>query len=168
MHRIRVLRRGAVVRELNFEGEVTIGRTVQNVLRLPEQAVSGQHAKLLLEDGGCYVIDLESHNGTVLDGEKIEPGTRQLLTGGERIGVGSFEITYVPPHCTESLPPGLLQAYLNGETGDEDDEDEDDDILPPSRSRTPTRPREKGNLIAAVVLVVSIIGLAAIVLGRLL
>ncbi len=50
MHRIRVTRRGRVVTELALQGEVSIGRTVQNVLRLPEASVSSHHARVELTD----------------------------------------------------------------------------------------------------------------------
>jgi len=157
MHRIRVLRRGRVVRELVFEGEISVGRTIHNVVRLPEQSVSSNHAKLYLEEGeseGCYLVDLDSRNGTVLDGERVPAGKPQRLTGGERIGVGSFELTYVPPQHSTIFPDGL-----------DDAEFDDMNVLPPPSVQRKKR-IEWGDMLAVAALVLSISALALLVLRR--
>lgn len=153
MHRIRVTRRGRVVTEIALTGEISIGRTVDNVLRLPETSVSGSHAKLTLTEDGCFLTDLESRNGTVVDGERVDPQAPVELCGGERIGVGSYELMYVPPNMTAELPVEALGKEWT-----------DDIILPAPRLRRRRSPLQRALAVAA--LLVSIAALAVVVLSR--
>ena len=155
MHRIRVTRRGRVVTELALEGAVSIGRTVQNVLRLPEQSVSSEHARVELNDDGCFLTDLASRNGTVVDGERIDSGSSVELCGGERISVGSYELTYVPPNLTTELTIDDLGGP----------EWTSDEILPTAHRR---RKRNSERTLSVVALIVSVIALGTVVLSRIL
>jgi len=155
MHRIRVTRRGRIVTELALEGAVSIGRTVQNVLRLPEESVSSEHARVELKEEGCFLTDLASRNGTVVDGERIDSGSSVELCGGERISVGSYEITYVPPNLTTELSIDDLGGP----------EWASDDILPAAHKR---RNRSSERMLAVVALIVSVIALGTVVFSRIL
>ena len=75
--------RGRVFRELELP--VTIGREEGNSLRLNDERVSRFHAKVQL-DGDDYILtDLESTNGTRVNGTAIQ--IRRLRVG-DRVGVG--------------------------------------------------------------------------------
>ena len=50
---------------------VNIGRADYNDLVIPEESVSTQHAKLQRREGMWFLIDLDSTNGTFVDGEKV-------------------------------------------------------------------------------------------------
>src|SRR5262245_43651879 len=52
-------------------GEVLIGRGETAGLRLDEADVSRAHAKILVTPTEARVADLESHNGTFVNGERI-------------------------------------------------------------------------------------------------
>src|SRR3982751_4524261 len=74
------------------EGVTTLGRTTDNAVAFPDDAnVSRQHAEIEARDGGYYVIDLGSSNGTTVNGEKLtgekylSPGDVILLGGSSRI-----------------------------------------------------------------------------------
>jgi pSer/pThr/pTyr-binding forkhead associated (FHA) protein len=70
--------------------EITMGRSDQNVLSLDDPAVSGKHC-VVLKDGNKYTIkDLQSTNGTRLNGKNI---TEARLKLGDVIMVGAIEIT---------------------------------------------------------------------------
>jgi Nif-specific regulatory protein len=58
------------------DGDWTIGRGVRNNLELPDKAVSREHCVLKRSGESVLVVDLNSHNGTYVNGEKI--GQRQL------------------------------------------------------------------------------------------
>lgn len=68
-----------VVRSGNLTGQrlpirvpiVNIGRADYNDIVLPEDSVSTIHAKLQRREGMWFLIDLESTNGTFVDGEKV-------------------------------------------------------------------------------------------------
>jgi transcriptional regulator with GAF, ATPase, and Fis domain len=51
--------------------ELTIGRDPSNLICVPEQAVSRQHARFYLHEGRWLLKDLGSRNGTMLDGTYV-------------------------------------------------------------------------------------------------
>jgi len=51
--------------------ELTIGRDPSNLISVPEQAVSRQHARLYQRDARWYLQDLGSRNGTMVDGSYV-------------------------------------------------------------------------------------------------
>lgn len=66
--------------ELPPSGQIVIGRSPEVALQLSDQTASRQHASLQVRGGEIVLHDLESRNGTRVNGERItEP--RQLITG---------------------------------------------------------------------------------------
>ncbi len=55
------------------------------VVRDVEHAISRFHCEITRRDGQLYVHDLNSSNGTRVDGERLPPGTAALLRKGTRI-----------------------------------------------------------------------------------
>ncbi len=55
------------------------------VVRDIEHAISRFHCELIRRNGHIYVQDLNSSNGTRLNGERLKPGTPELLRKGSRI-----------------------------------------------------------------------------------
>src|SRR6266481_9524687 len=64
---------------------VTIGREEGNVLRLNDERVSRFHAKVQFDNGEIILTDLESTNGTRVNGNVVQI---RRLRPGDRIGVG--------------------------------------------------------------------------------
>src|SRR5258705_9698173 len=75
--------RGRVYREL--EVPVSIGREEGNSLRLNDERVSRFHAKVQLDSEDHILTDLESTNGTRVNGTAVQ--IRRLRIG-DRVGVG--------------------------------------------------------------------------------
>jgi pSer/pThr/pTyr-binding forkhead associated (FHA) protein len=75
--------KGRVFRELPTP--VTIGREEGNLLRLNDERVSRFHAKVQFDNGEVILTDLESTNGTRVNGNVIQI---RRLRPGDRIGVG--------------------------------------------------------------------------------
>jgi pSer/pThr/pTyr-binding forkhead associated (FHA) protein len=75
--------KGRVYRELPTP--VTIGREEGNLLRLNDERVSRYHAKVQFDNGEIILTDLESTNGTRVNGNVV---TIRRLRPGDRIGVG--------------------------------------------------------------------------------
>lgn len=65
--------------------EVVIGRLAKNQIHIPFEGVSRVHAKLSWQDGGFWVEDSQSANGTFVQGERVE---RKLLTDGDVVQFG--------------------------------------------------------------------------------
>ena len=71
------------------EEEVTIGRSSECDIRLPDDTVSGKHARIVFRNEGFVLEDLGSKNGTYVNGVKtvkcILRNNDQVTTGGVRI-----------------------------------------------------------------------------------
>ena len=81
------LKAGSVV---PIRGEVTIGRKQGNSLIIPDQHVSGQHAKIFIKNNTLYIEDLNSTNGTFINGERINSIVK--LFPKDEIKVGSTKL----------------------------------------------------------------------------
>lgn len=80
--------------EFSFDRDVTMGRSVENAVSLADQRVSRHHARIIRQ-GTHYVIeDLESANGTMLQGKQLLPGTLCQLTDGDEIVLGSTRLMF--------------------------------------------------------------------------
>jgi pSer/pThr/pTyr-binding forkhead associated (FHA) protein len=70
----------------------TIGRTEDQSVCLPDSTVSTNHCKLIRNENGSYrVVDLDSSNGTRINGEEI---SEETLKHSDMLQVGGIEILY--------------------------------------------------------------------------
>jgi predicted component of type VI protein secretion system len=76
--------------ELN-EGTFAVGRNASCQLSLDDPLVSRRHAIFELQGGGVTIEDLNSRNGVIVNGHRIE--TKVNLNVGDRILIGSQELT---------------------------------------------------------------------------
>ncbi len=72
----------------SFEREITIGRddTVAGACITIDRYISRKHARLYEEDGDLRLADLDSRNGTRIDGRPV--ASPQTLTVGQAFMVG--------------------------------------------------------------------------------
>lgn len=92
MYAVVITDEGGVQRRLDFtKPELTVGRVQGNDIVLSKRNVSKQHARLKLEDENAVVIDLNSTNGTWVNGRKISAA--QPLKQGDKIYIADFIIT---------------------------------------------------------------------------
>jgi diguanylate cyclase (GGDEF)-like protein len=69
------------------KGNALIGRAQEAHLRIVDDGVSRQHARLKFDTGGnLYLCDLDSRNGTFVNGKKIADATR--LQPGDKVQIG--------------------------------------------------------------------------------
>jgi DNA-binding NtrC family response regulator len=73
-------------------GSVLIGRSDEAQLRIDDQGVSRRHAALALDQGEARLMDLGSHNGVWVNGERI--AASRLLISGDSITIGSATLVY--------------------------------------------------------------------------
>jgi serine phosphatase RsbU (regulator of sigma subunit) len=71
---------------------IVIGRSAPADLILPDQRISRSHCRVCLAMGEVIVIDLESSNGTFVDGQRISGGAPFPV--GSRLQVGSHVIEH--------------------------------------------------------------------------
>lgn len=95
MYAVVITEEGGARRRLDFsKPELTLGRVQGNDIVLSKRNVSKQHARLTLEGGHAVVIDLNSTNGTWVNGRKIT--SPQPLKQGDKIYIADFIITLEP------------------------------------------------------------------------
>lgn len=73
---------------------INIGRADYNDLILPDESVSTAHAKLQRREGVWVLVDLESTNGTFVDGEKISADTP--IAPGALVRFGDVQMVFEP------------------------------------------------------------------------
>jgi serine phosphatase RsbU (regulator of sigma subunit)/pSer/pThr/pTyr-binding forkhead associated (FHA) protein len=78
--------------EVALKAAMIIGRGASADLSLPDAGVSRRHASLSLRDADWVLEDLNSANGTVVNGWRVQKPT--ALKDGDVIGVGSVFIEY--------------------------------------------------------------------------
>ena len=75
-----------------IKSDLTIGRKDENSIVLSDQHVSGNHAKIIVRNDSLFIEDLNSTNGTYLNGNKIS-GKMKLTNKDEiKIGTAVFKI----------------------------------------------------------------------------
>ncbi len=104
------------------------------LIRMPNrEQVSADHARIFIDaDGKWWVADMNSTNGTFLNGEALIPGIPRPLRSGDRIGFGdvgvkgSAEIVFEKPDYLTAE-----QAARLAPVPEEDEPGKDDTPLPP-------------------------------------
>jgi len=88
------VRRGASVGDVFAlePGSNTIGRADSNTIVLDDDKVSVAHARIDVADGACTLEDLESTNGTRVNGTPTTTPTR--LEPGDEVGVGNLLLVF--------------------------------------------------------------------------
>jgi len=120
------------------QGRNLIGRQPDNDLYLPDDRVSRKHAEIICSSTECWIIDLASANGVMVNGERLTPNVAKVLAPDDLIEIAEQQIIFkqvtgganqppsywvpLPPTPTPrqpyGLPPGLarvgyhLLAYL--------------------------------------------------------
>jgi pSer/pThr/pTyr-binding forkhead associated (FHA) protein len=74
---------------------LTIGRLPDNSVVVADERVSRTHARLEPTASGWVVSDLNSSNGTRLDGTRINPGVPAAIGPGSVIAVGPLELKVI-------------------------------------------------------------------------
>ena len=74
--------------ELNVD-RTTIGRVEDNTFQIAEPSVSSHHCEVLLRGGDVVIKDLNSTNGTFINGDKIN---ESVLKAGQTLKLGSIEL----------------------------------------------------------------------------
>jgi pSer/pThr/pTyr-binding forkhead associated (FHA) protein len=95
--------------ELKVE-KTTIGRVEDNNFQIAEPSVSSHHCEVLLRGSDVVVRDLNSTNGTYINGEKI---SESVIKPGQTLRLGQIELRLEPngpaapgPSTAPPPPPG--------------------------------------------------------------
>ncbi|MWV48217.1 FHA domain-containing protein [Rathayibacter sp. VKM Ac-2803] len=79
--------------ELELNGEpLTIGRSSESTLVIRDDYTSTHHARLLIWNDEWMIQDLDSTNGTYLDGRRVGAPTKVPLNTPVKVGTTTFEL----------------------------------------------------------------------------
>ena len=86
--------------------ECFIGRNADNHIQIDNLGVSGRHARIVKENGAYTIEDLDSTNGTFVDGKKV---SKQTITDKSRITIGKYNLSI---HSSDGQPkaPNFIET----------------------------------------------------------
>ena len=123
MARLVLLSEGLTGRTYELKVEKsTVGRVADNTLEIPEPSISSHHCELVLKGSEVLVKDLNSTNGTFINGEKISEG---VLKSGNILRLGLVDMrletgdagsvaSKKPLDQTRAIPQGVKLDELEG------------------------------------------------------
>lgn len=104
-----------VVKEVQLtKDKTTLGRRPYNDIVIESLAVSGEHAVLHMDATAVVLEDLNSTNGTFINGKAIK---KQTLQHGDGIEVGKYKIRYMAEGAgplPQDDPPAASIMVLSG------------------------------------------------------
>lgn len=109
---------GATLKDIPLVKErTTIGRRPQNDIQIDNLAISGEHAVLVMVGADVFIEDLNSTNGTFVNGN---PVSKHALRNGDVIALGKYNLQYVAESSAQApaadfektmiLRPGAMAA----------------------------------------------------------
>ena len=104
---------GARERFAIAKDRVTIGRSRESDIFLPDQWLSRHHAEIRKDGELFFVVDLGSKNGTLLNGEQV--ATRQRLHHGDVITLGEHVLTFADDAAGEDEAPEGTRIFSASE-----------------------------------------------------
>src|SRR5580698_8739749 len=103
MAKLVVLTQSMAGRSVELTAErTTVGRVEENAFQIAEPSVSSRHAEILLRGSDIVVKDLNSTNGTFINGEKI---TEAVLKPGQTLRLGNIELKLDTGNAPASAAP---------------------------------------------------------------
>ena len=106
---------GVVIKEVQItKDKTTLGRRPYNDIVIDNLAVSGEHAVLQMVGADVFIEDLNSTNGTYINGKAVK---KQLLSHNDTVEIGKYKIKFIVDDGTDyektmimkpgTRPPGV-------------------------------------------------------------
>lgn len=93
------------VETYSLEGDtVSVGRAEGNTIALDTDTISRYHFSVTNKDGVVNLTDLDSANGTYIDGTQLPSNEPYLLDDVEEINIGHLRIIYHPGSDSPTMP----------------------------------------------------------------
>jgi pSer/pThr/pTyr-binding forkhead associated (FHA) protein len=84
---------GVVIKEVQLtKDRTTLGRRPYNDIVIDNLAVSGEHAVMQMTGNEVYLEDLNSTNGTYINGKAVK---KQLLQNNDTVEIGKYKIKFM-------------------------------------------------------------------------
>ena len=88
--------------------EITVGRSRDCSITLDDQTVSTIHAAIRMEADDCILRDMDSKNGTFVNGSRL--GEEHILQKDDEIKIGSFKFKFIHKDVVLSKKELLLEV----------------------------------------------------------
>ena len=111
---------GVVIKEVQItKDKTTLGRRPYNDIVIDNLAVSGEHAVLQMVGADVFIEDLNSTNGTYINGKAVK---KQLLAHNDTVEVGKYKIKFMAEEGTDYektmiMKPGAMSGGGAGHAG---------------------------------------------------
>src|SRR5436190_9112686 len=108
---------GVVIKEVQItKDKTTLGRRPYNDIVIDNLAVSGEHAVLQMVGSDVFIEDLNSTNGTYINGKAVK---KQLLAHNDTVEVGKYKIKFMVEDGTDYektmiMKPGSMASGASG------------------------------------------------------
>ena len=108
---------GVVIKEVQItKDKTTLGRRPYNDIVIDNLAVSGEHAVLQMVGSDVFIEDLNSTNGTYINGKAVK---KQLLAHNDTVEVGKYKIKFMVEDGTDYektmiMKPGAMAGSTPG------------------------------------------------------
>lgn len=103
---LELLQQSSNIKRVTVRHDIVIGRGSDCNLRVSAPQVSRRHCFLRIDGESVAITDLESCNGTWLDGQKTVPGKRYFLTDGMQLAIGPVRfIARISDQDEAATPP---------------------------------------------------------------
>lgn len=79
--------------------EVTIGRSSDSSICIPDKTVSRNHARVSFQEGAWTIEDLGSANGIIFNGKRVDT---LVLTSEDTFKIGKFTFQFVEKDIPEA------------------------------------------------------------------
>lgn len=90
---------GVVIKEVQItKDKTTLGRRPYNDIVIDNLAVSGEHAVLQMIGNDVFIEDLNSTNGTYLNGKAVK---KQLLSHNDTVEIGKYKIKFLTEESSD-------------------------------------------------------------------
>jgi pSer/pThr/pTyr-binding forkhead associated (FHA) protein len=90
---------GVVIKEVQItKDKTTLGRRPYNDIVIDNLAVSGEHAVLQMVGSDVFIEDLNSTNGTYINGKAVK---KQLLSHNDTVEIGKYKIKFMVEDGTD-------------------------------------------------------------------
>jgi ABC-type multidrug transport system ATPase subunit/pSer/pThr/pTyr-binding forkhead associated (FHA) protein len=92
-------------------GHISVGRSQGNDIVVGDLLTSRMHAEIFVGRGGVEIVDLESANGTFVNGTRVE---RSVVTEGDVIAIGHHIFRLVGDELVEYIDTGQVSFEADG------------------------------------------------------
>jgi pSer/pThr/pTyr-binding forkhead associated (FHA) protein len=106
---------GVVIKEVQItKDKTTLGRRPYNDIVIDNLAVSGEHAVLQMAGADVFIEDLNSTNGTYINGKAIK---KQLLTHNDTVEIGKYKIKYLVDEGNDYEKTMIIRPHASAAAG---------------------------------------------------